>query len=93
MLTPKNSYNGAQFDYENEGCRASGDFRFNAGSLKTVNITGTIAKDGVSYTFSAVREEFGNVNIYGASSAIIKEAAIEVAAIIDEIGELNAGEE
>lgn len=93
MLTTKNNYTGAQFDYENEGCRASGDFRFNDGDLKAVNITGTITKDNVSYTFSAVRDEFGNVNIYGASSIIIKEAAIEVAAIIDEIGELNASEE
>lgn len=86
----RNNFNGANFDYENEGCRASGEFRFENPNLVSVNINGTYVKGDVTYNFWANRDANGNVNTSGVPFEVIVEVATEVKAIITKILELNA---
>lgn len=90
-FNPRNSYNGADFDYENGACMASGAFRFNEASLESVDITGSLTKADVTYAFTARRDNQGNVNIYNVHDyRVLAEVATEVAAIIAKIEALNA---
>ena len=87
-----NNFNGASFDYENGGCKASGEFRFVDSVLNSVNINGNYTKSGTQYNFWASRDMNGNLNLNGVPAAVIVEVATEVAAIIAEIEALNSAE-
>ena len=86
----RNNFNGANFDYENGACKASGEFRFEESNLQSVNINGNYTKEGVTYNFWANRDASGNVNTSGVPFEVIVEVATEVKAIIAEILKLNA---
>lgn len=89
-FSTRNNFHGASFDYENGGCRASGEFRFVESVLNTVNINGNYEKSGKSYNFWASRDASGNLNLNGVPAAVIVEVATEVAAIVAKIEALNA---
>lgn len=89
-FSTRNNFNGANFDYENGACRASGEFRFENSNLNSVNINGNYTKEGVTYNFWANRDAAGNVNTSGVPFEVIVEVATEVKAIIAEILKLNA---
>lgn len=89
----RNNFNGANFDYENGGCRAVGEYRYENSNLVSVNINGTYVKDEATYNFWANRDAAGNTNTSGVPFEVIVEAATEVKAIIAKILELNANAE
>lgn len=90
----RNSYNGADFDYENGSCRARGGFRFNGNNLGSADINGSLTKDDVTYAFVAQRDGQGNVNISNVHDyRVLADVATEVAAILAEIEALNANAE
>lgn len=92
MFNTRNNFNGASFDYENEGCKASGEFRYAETVLKSVDINGNYTKDGRQYNFWAARDMNGNLNLNGVPKEMLKEVAIEIVAILDEIETLNSAE-
>lgn len=93
MITTRNNFNGAAFDYASEACTACGEFRYLNNNLQSVNINGEYRQEEVSYTFFANLDENGNVNISGVPFIVIGEVAAEVATIIAEIRELNPVED
>lgn len=86
----RNNFNGASFDYENGACKASGEFRYVESNLNSVNINGNYTKSGSQYNFWASRDMNGNLNLNGVPKEVLKEVAIEIVAILDEIEALNA---
>lgn len=93
-FSTRNNFNGANFDYENGPCTASGSFRFNEAHLDEVSINGSYTKDGETYAFTAARDSQGNVNIYNVHDyRVLAAIATEVAAIIAKIEALNANAE
>lgn len=89
----RNNFNGASFDYENGGCKASGEFRFAETILNSVNINGNYTKSGSQYNFWASRDAMGNLNLNGVPKEVIVEVATEVKAIVAEIEALNTENE
>lgn len=88
MITTKNNYSGAAFDYSNEGkCSAYGDYRCAEDKFKYITIEGRYTDGGNTYPFSANRDEYGNVAISGVPFDILPEVATEVKTIISEIEE------
>lgn len=87
MITKKNVFSGASFDYENakKTCTASGEYRHENGKLSRVDINGQLTQDKTSYGFWANCDAAGNVNISGVPANVIAEVAAEVATIISEI--------
>ena len=87
MITKKNVFSGASFDYENakKTCTASGEYRHENDKLSSVNINGQLTHDKASYGFWANCDASGNVNISGVPAIVIAEVATEVATIISEI--------
>lgn len=87
MITKKNVFSGASFDYENakKTCTASGEYRHEDGKLSSVNINGQLTQDKTSYGFWASCDAAGNVNISGVPAVAIAAVAAEVATIISEI--------
>lgn len=92
-FSTRNNFNGANFDYENGGCKAGGEFRNENSNLVSVNINGTYVKDDVTYNFWANRDAAGNINTSGVPFEVVVEVATEVKAIIAKILELNANAE
>ena len=95
MITTKNNFSGANFDYTNEGntCSASGEFRNENNKLVSININGQYTKDETVYNFWANRDSAGNVNVSGVPASVIADVAGEVAEIISEIDSANSNEE
>lgn len=95
MITVKNSFSGANFDYTSSenSCTASGEYRYENDQLVSININGSITKDDVAYNFWANRDAAGNVNISGVPVVVLAEVASEVAETISEIVGENASEE
>ena len=90
MITTKNHFNGANFDYASENnCTATGEFRYENDKLVNVNINGKYVKDENEYNFWANLEASGNVNISGVPASILSDVAGEVAEIISEIENPN----
>lgn len=89
MFNTKNNFNGASFDYENESCKANGEFRYVNSVLNSVTINGSYEKEEKTYNFWANRDINGNINISGIPSTIIVEVAAEVVNIVTEIEKLN----
>lgn len=90
MITTKNAFSGANFDYNSENnCTASGEFRYEGENLVSISINGNLAKDDVVYPFWANRDASGNVNISGVPTSVIQDVAAEVATIIAEIESVN----
>ena len=87
MITKKNEFSGASFDYENakKTCTASGEYRHENDKLSSVNINGQLTQDKTSYGFWANCDAAGNVNISGVPAVAIAAVAAEVATIISEI--------
>lgn len=87
MITKKNTFSGAAFDYENKAktCAACGDYRVENDQLQAVSINGQYTKDAKTYNFSASRDAEGNVNIAGVQAAILPDVATEVSACIAEV--------
>ena len=92
MFTTRNNFNGASFDYENDACKVSGEFRFVDSILNSVNINGNYTKDGKQYNFWVSRDMNGNLNLNGVPFEVIVEVATEIKAIIEEIEKLNNAE-
>lgn len=92
MITTKNNFSGADFDYRNnaETCFSTGEFRYDGEKLSSVNINGQLTKDEVTYNFWANMDSVGNVNISGVPAIVIADVAAEVAEIISEIENQNA---
>lgn len=85
MITIKNEFSGASFDYSNEkNCTANGEYRSENGSIASININGMYD----SKSFWAGRDSSGNVNISGVPVAAIAGVAGEVATIIAAIEEV-----
>lgn len=95
MVTIKNSFSGANFDYASSenSCTASGEYRYENDQLISININGTITKNDVAYNFWANRDAAGNVNISGVPVVVLADVAAEVTEIISEIVGENANEE
>lgn len=55
-----------------------------------MNINGNYTKSGSQYNFWASRDMNGNLNLNGVPKEVLKEVAIEIVAILDEIEALNA---
>lgn len=87
MITKKNVFSGANFDYANEKntCTATGEYRYEGEKLSSVNINGQYTKEEVAHNFWANCDASGNVNISGVPANVIAEVAAEVATIISEI--------
>lgn len=87
MITKKNEFSGANFDYENEKktCTATGEYRHENGVLESVNINGQFTQGKTHYNFWANCDAAGNVNISGVPVTVIAGVASEVATIISEI--------
>ncbi len=86
MITVKNSFSGANFDYSSQsGCTASGEYRCENDKVVNISINGRLAKDEVEYNFWANCDAAGNVNISGVPAVVIADVAAEVAAIISEV--------
>ena len=87
MITKKNEFSGASFDYANKKntCTANGEYRYEGGKLSSVNINGQFTKEEVAHNFWANCDAAGNVNISGVPASVIAEVAAEVATIISEI--------
>ena len=86
MITTKNSFSGAGFDYASENnCTANGEYRVENGVLVNININGQITKNGNAYNFWASRDAQGNVNISGVPAELISDVATEVVEIISEV--------
>lgn len=86
MLTLKNRFSGANYEYSNEGvCTANGEFRCENDKIVNISITGQLVKDEATLTFWANRDASGNVNISGVPASAIAEVATEVAAIVDAV--------
>lgn len=87
MITKKNLFSGATFDYANDKqtCTANGEFRYEGDNLSSVNINGQYTKDDTPYNFWANCDAAGNMNISGVPATVIAEVAAEVATIIAEI--------
>lgn len=90
MITKKNQFSGASFDYTNENnCVASGEFRYEGDKLVSVNINGQITKEETTRSFWANMDSAGNVNISGVPADMIADVAVCVADIITEIKNSN----
>ena len=91
MITTKNNFSGANFDYTNEAgnCTASGEYRKENDVIVNININGQFVKDENTYNFWANRDAAGNVNISGVPASVIADVAAEVAEIISEIENPN----
>jgi hypothetical protein len=87
MITTKNLFSGANFEYSNKktSCTAAGEFRRENEILVNININGQLTKGEATYNFWANRDAAGNVNISGVPAAVIADVAAEVAAVIAEI--------
>ena len=86
MITTKNTFSGAGFDYTSENnCAANGEYRVENGVLINININGQITKDETVYNFWANRDAAGNVNVSGVPASLIAEVAEDVAEIIAEV--------
>ena len=93
-FTTRDTFSGANFDYENGACTARGGFRFNGNNLESADISGSLTKDDVTYAFTATRDGQGNVNISNVHDyRVLADVATEVAAILAEIEALNANAE
>lgn len=85
MITIKNEFSGASFNYSNENnCTANGEYRSENGSIVNININGYYDNK----SFWAGRDSAGNVNISGVPVSVIAGVAGEVAAIIAAIEEV-----
>ena len=95
MITTKNAFAGAAFDYVNQSntCTANGEFRAENGNIVAININGQYTKDEMTYNFWANRDASGTVNISGVPAAVIADVAGEVAEIISEIEAENSNKE
>lgn len=87
MITKKNVFSGANFDYANgkDTCTATGEYRYEGEKLSSVNINGQLTQDKTSYGFWANCDAAGNVNISGVPAVAIAAVAAEVSTIISEI--------
>ena len=87
MVTTKNNFSGASFDYANKKntCTASGEYRCENDKVASININGSLTKGEKSYPFWANVDASGNVNISGVPADAIAEVGTEVAAIVSEI--------
>ena len=94
MITIKNNYSGAGFDYTNEAgnCTASGDYRKENGKIVSININGQYTKDEKTCSFWANSDSAGNVNISGVPAAFLADVATEVAEIVAEVVSHNEEE-
>ncbi len=89
MVTIKNTFSGATFDYANEGvCTASGEYRVEDGHIVNISITGSLVDEDPALQFWANRDAQGIVNISGVPATAIAEAAAEVAAIITAVEDI-----
>ena len=87
----RNNFNGASFDYENGGCKASGEFRIVETKLFSFQINGNIAKYGQQFYFNANKHEGGQVST-SCPQEITIEAVTAVNDIIAKIEALNSAE-
>ena len=87
MITKKNQFSGASFDYANDKktCIASGEYRHENGKLVKVDVNGRLTKDKVEYPFYANVAADGHVNISGVAVEAIADVAAQVSAIVSEI--------
>ena len=87
MFTTHDNTKGAQFDYRNqsESCVASGNYKCLENTIRSVDITGTLTKDGATHTFYANRGESATYNIMGVPASALADVAAEVAAINAEV--------
>ena len=89
MLTLKNRFSGANFEYDSKaGCIANGEFRCEDDKIVNISINGQITKEETSYNFWANCDAQGNVNISGVPAAVIADVAENVATIIEEVNEI-----
>lgn len=87
MITKKNQFSGASFDYTNDKktCVASGEYRFENGVLSRVDMNGRLTKDKTEHTFWANVAADGKVNISGVSIEALADVSANVASAISEI--------
>lgn len=86
MITTKNVFSGANFDYASENnCIASGEYRHEDGKLISVSINGQLTKNETAYPFWANLDASGNINISGVPAAVLSDVEAEVAEIVSEI--------
>ena len=83
MITKKNVFSGAGFDYANQAgtCTASGEYRKENGQFVAISINGTYDNHG----FYASRDKDGNINISGVASEVLASVAAEVVNIVTEV--------
>lgn len=85
MITTKNDYRGAGFDYTSEKCTAYGDYRISGEVMQHISVNGQYVKNDVTYPFTANRSEGGNMAMSGAPEEVFAEIAREVDIIIREV--------
>lgn len=85
MITTKNDYRGAGYDYTSEKCTAYGDYRISGEVMQYISVNGQYVKNDVTYPFTANRSEGGNMAMSGAPEEVFAEIAKEVDIIIREV--------
>ena len=86
MLTTKNTYSGAGFDYSNTGFVVNGDFKCEDGVLVSVNFNGIYTdKKKEEHYFYGSRDANGSVNISGVQTSLLPTIAKEVSTILEEV--------
>jgi hypothetical protein len=86
MLTTKNTYSGAGFDYSNTGFVVNGDWKVEDGVLVSVNFNGIYTdKKKEEHYFYGSRDVNGSVNISGVQTALLATIAKEVSSILEEV--------
>lgn len=86
MLTTKNTYSGAGFDYSNTGFVVNGDWKVEDGMLVSVNFNGIYTdKKKEEHYFYGSRDVNGSVNISGVQTALLATIAKEVSSILEEV--------
>ena len=86
MLTTKNTYSGAGFDYSNTGFVVNGDWKVEDGVLVSVNFNGIYTdKKKEEHYFYGSRDVNGSVNISGVQTALLATIAKEVSSILEDV--------